>query len=381
MGRAVEYMLVALFLILFFNMVVVFKISSDADEKISAVKEQMTPAAIQLTTINAPCKECGSVEGLLREVRALKVNITQEELLDWAVNDTASGNTADNVVQVVETYNIQRLPAVVVKGEVAKLFVSGAREAGGALVIEAAEPPYFDVKEQAVKGRVAGMVIFDKKCEQCANLTTIIKGLQQDGVFFARNEESEASDSKSKAIISKYGVKQLPTLILSSDIDEYAAITQNIRRAGINKTDGSYVIYGPPPYVNLTTNRIAGLINVVKVVDGSCTACSDADDYAMLIGQLGLAIDKETEVDVATANGKEVKQKYDLRKVPTIMLVGDIDAYPGFDLLWLKVGSIEKDGTLVLRNPEAVIPTATFRNLTTGAVVGPLNESVEGETG
>jgi len=49
------------------------------------------------------------------------------------------------------------------------------------------------------------------------------------------------------------------------------------------------------------------------------------------VQQLGLYINDETDMDVNFGEGKEVAKKYNITKVTTIILNGDLRAYPNFD--------------------------------------------------
>ena len=84
-------------------------------------------------------------------------------------------------------------------------------------------------------------------------------------------------------------------------------------------------------------------------------------------------MNKENKVDISSAEGKALVEKYAIKKVPTVVISGDLREYEGFDTVWGQVGSIEEDGTYVFRQLEVLSQNIVYKDLTTGEVVGNTN--------
>ena len=64
---------------------------------------------------------------------------------------------------------------------------------------------------------------------------------------------------------------------------------------------------------------------------------------------MGLEIGSAATVDLSKGEGTDLVRKYNITAVPTIILSRDALLYPGFAIVWSRVGSIEDDA-LVFRD-------------------------------
>ena len=70
---------------------------------------------------------------------------------------------------------------------------------------------------------------------------------------------------------------------------------------------------------------------------------------------------------MSSDEGVALLGKYGIKKVPTMILSGDMDSYPALTGIWSQVGTV-KDGVYVFQNVEVL--QLPFKDLATGQVVG-----------
>ena len=85
-----------------------------------------------------------------------------------------------------------------------------------------------------------------------------------------------------------------------------------------------------------------------------------------ILQQFGVAFKEEKILDVARPEAKSLLQKYNISKIPVIILSPDASVYPSLDKAWKSVGTVADDGWLVMRKAEVL---GTYRDLITNQVV------------
>lgn len=112
----------------------------------------------------------------------------------------------------------------------------------------------------------------------------------------------------------------------------------------------------------------------IRLVSAECSDCGFADQVLQSIlsasADLNLEITGAQEVVYSSGDGLELVRKYNITKVPTLILVGDSSKAQDFVAQWAQLGTIEPDGALVLRN---VLPP--FVNASTGAISGHVSST------
>ena len=228
-------------------------------------------------------------------------------------------------------------------------------------------PPYTDAVSGKIKGIVSLIHLKDNNCDKCTELTVLIDGLKQD-VKITDEKIIDISSSKGKELIAKYEIKQVPTLILSDDISFYTTISETWDQVGTIEDDGSYVVRDiNPPFIDTSTNKITGLVDLILLTDEGCVECYDVEIHKPILERFGVIVDNEETVDIGDNKGKALVKKYDIKSVPTIILSEDAGVYKSLKQVWLQIGSVEEDGTYIFRELSAV--NAVYKDLTTGEII------------
>ena len=209
----------------------------------------------------------------------------------------------------------------------------------------------------------------DSECGKCNDLTPLINQIKGAGVKIYEEKIIEPNSNEGKELIKKYNIGFAPTIILSKEASAYDIIQQAWLQIGSKEIDGNYVLrLVNPPFINLTTNMLRGLVNIVYLTDKSCLECYDVNKHKeILTNQQSFAInlEKEETFDISDVRGKELIAKYNITQVPTVILSEEINVYPSSQVL-KQFFSVEKDGSYVFRTTQSV---GTYKDLTTNQVV------------
>lgn len=335
----------------------------------SYFSDRLSPAKLDIVAISAsagPEPSPGSSQ-FVSELKALgNVKILSEQSVSYP-SDTLAG-------ELVGKYGIKKLPAIVLTGELEKLssFLGGLGWTGGTswFVYEAQKPPYFDTASGKTLGLVKVVKITDPGCADCFNLGILEEALESSGVAISESQTYSYSEQKGAELISKYNITRVPALILSSDFSEYSTLASGWNQMGSVEGDGSYVLRKVmPPYMDVSTKNILGRVRLVELVDASCTGCYDVGLHRSIMQRFGLANFTSVEKhDVNSTKGAELLSKYDITRVPIILLSPEASAYEPLGQAWRQVGSVEADGWYVFRKPEVM---GAYKNITSGEAVEP----------
>lgn len=333
-------------------------------------QEIMRPAVIQIIKLTTDeCEDCFDIEKAVTSLKNQNVNVTEETVLDM---DAEEGRA------LIKTYTIKKIPAIIIKGELNKsdslmkfYEKNGQVRDINTTLYTNIQPPYYDVSQGRVVGRVMVFNIIDPSCTQCVSLAALETALSQAGVQTIKTAPYIYDSKEGKDLITKYGITRIPAMLIAQEIDVYETIKNEIKTLAGDAKNGYYAIHSlQPPYVDLQKNAVVGLVTLTLLADKSCTTCYDVRTNEQIVQRFGIALEKVNSYDISDPEGKAVLAKYQITKVPAIIVSADVDAYPSFKQVWQNVGTVEDDGTYVMRNPQLL---GTYKDLATGKVVAAQN--------
>jgi len=353
---------VALLIVVLAGTIMTIGLKSKFEEKIAKEKEEARPAQIELMVIKDPnCGDCFNIDTIVQDVKKKNVNITK-----------STEFTVQKSQETIKKYGIDKVPAVIITGETNKISIKDFSDKNGALIYTGILPPFTDPNTMEIKGEVDAILIKSNDCDKCVDLEPLIEQFNKSGVTIKSETILDHQDLKARDLIDKLSIKTLPSIILSDEIKAYGEeFITTIEKIGFKKEKDSYVSEViRPPYLNLTTGKVKGLITITYLTDDSCTKCYDAESFHKpILKGLGVTFDKEQRVDISSEEGKLLVKKYGIKKVPTIILTEDSKLYPNLMNAWAQVGTVENDETLVFRGMEVI--GQVYQNLDTQEVVNP----------
>jgi len=225
--------------------------------------------------------------------------------------------------------------------------------------------------------KIGIVLIKPPSCRPCVDLKSFADSMKNAGDVQILSQETIAFENASD-LIAKYGIKKLPTVIITGDTSKIPGLLGQWTQIGEVKSDGALVLTKiPPVYYDLDQKKFIGLLKIVRLVNSTCFGCTKA---SVLQGDLeasaGLKFSEESEVEINTTQGKTLISQYDLTKIPALIISGEVSAYPVLTEGWPKVGTTESDGSLVWRlvtPPYQELPSNRLRGLAT--LIGIRNET------
>ncbi|MBI4439306.1 hypothetical protein HY640_05215 [Candidatus Woesearchaeota archaeon] len=352
--------MLAFLVLLLFTQFQIYNIQATLDMKVAEADEAAKPAEIRLSLLtDAGCPNCAQLTSVVSGIKGFNVNVTGEESIDYS---TAQGR------KLAGDYEIKSLPALIVTGQIDRLPGEGFTRRRDALVFEQTAPPYVDLNENRVVGKVALTVVNDTSCSLCSSAADIGTSLRLAGMDISAERVVDVKSSEGMALVEKYNLTRVPTVLLSKEAGRYSFVMQVWPQLGTVEPD-AYVLRKPnPPFVDLQDGKLKGLASVTLLNDTSCSKCYDVTQHMTILERgFGVRVGEVKVVDVSGQEGKALVQKYSLKAAPTI-LVRNVDIYDALQQPWTTVGSVEQDGTYIFRN-FANWPGHPYMDLSTGQLM------------
>lgn len=348
---------------------------SEVSEADRIMAEKLKPAELNIIKINVEnCDFCYDIDKAVEELKKQNVDIKKE--------DSLSGNSQEGR-ELIAKYGIKKLPALLVDGELDRneklknYFSEKGEIKENKLVYTLIEAPYYDNSMNKINGVVDVILIKDSSCEKCSELGFVIDALEQAGVYVSGEKSVEYTSEEGQKLIAKYEIKRIPAILISNEIDYYESIKEDLAKINARIRDNYYAIHAiNPPYRDLSRGRVVGLVDLVYLADSVCPSCYDVNVNKDILERLGIVIKEEKTVDVASSEGKYLREKYQINKVPIILVSPEVKLYETFVQVWKNVGTEESDGWFVMRRPELL---GTYKDLAEGKIVSsPKGSEQEG---
>jgi len=228
-------------------------------------------------------------------------------------------------------------------------------------------PPYQTI-DGTIRGDVRATIILADNCDICTDPEYLLDQLTQLGILINVTKTLDAKSNDAKKLIKQYNISRLPAIIFTPDLLEYDLVKQVWSQVGTIEQDGMLALrLVVPPYTELPGKKIRGIVDLTMLTDKSCTECFNISAYQQVLAEkFKIYFATIKTYDISSEQGKKLVQKYNIAKVPTLILQGDVGAYETIKPFWEQIGSIESDGTVIFRKLELF--KATHKDLTTGEV-------------
>ncbi|MDP4007623.1 MAG: hypothetical protein Q8P68_00340 [Candidatus Peregrinibacteria bacterium] len=211
-------------------------------------------------------------------------------------------------------------------------------------------------------------LITPEDCPQCVTLDPQKKGILAQNVDF-EEKSINASQADGKAMISKYNITHLPSLVLETD-EKIKLPLMSVLKTGAREIDESTLVWeqAQAPYFDLQDSITKGLVDIIFLTDSSCATCYDVKvvQKSILKG-FGMYINSEKTFDISEADGRELLEKYSITNVPTIVLSEQASSYQSLNKVWNQIGDIDKDGSFVVRKLNVL--NVIYHDLETGKIM------------
>ena len=227
-------------------------------DRIRLSEEEARPANLEIIKlVSSECKDCFDIELFVTGLKDLNVKITNEKIV--YINSLES-------LALINKYNIDKAPALIISGETSKSNIKNELESAGTrvsdvILITAPVPVYINLADKEIVGRVAMINIFDRTCTECYNISISRQILQNGfGIVLVNETTYDINSVEGRMILDKYNVTAVPTFLISPQADAYENLNQVWGQVGTIEKDGWYVFRNigilNVPYKNITTTTI-----------------------------------------------------------------------------------------------------------------------------
>jgi len=347
-----------LLVVLTVNLIFISGSNSFLKGKAEELKELNRPVDIEIAVIG--CEGCSDISSVVDGIKSKNVNVLKEDFFDY--NSDEAGN-------LINKYGIEKLPSVLIFGGTnnGKADFNDFELNNDALVLSEVSAPYLDIESDEVRGKVEIIEIIDSSCEKCRSLSSIPLSFSEAGVSIKDWKKVEYNSAEGRGLVSKFGIKEVPAVLISAEINYYEDIKQSLIQLDLEEKQGFYSLHSTiPPYRDLSQNKIIGLVDLIMLTDTSCEICYDINVNKQILRGLGVVIESENDYDIGSSKGKELISKYNIQKVPIIILSPEAKYYESFINAWNQVGGVESDGWFVMRKPEGL---GTVKDLSLGQII------------
>jgi len=207
-----------------------------------------------------------------------------------------------------------------------------------------------EYKEEQRPANLEITLIKDSSCQECNNLDGVLHSIKQESIKITQEKILEYTEEEAKNLLTKYSIKTLPALLITGEINKSADLTKIWSSLG-QSDDNTFILrYNFYPVKDLETNKIQGLTDIFLLSDLSCQECYDVKQHLAILSGFGLSLNQVTNTDTSSKLGQELIKKYQIKKVPTIVLTGNLNVFDSLKKTWGQVGTIETDGAYVFRD-------------------------------
>lgn len=221
-----------------------------------------------------------------------------------------------------------------------------------------ASPPTTPAKLTAVK-------LTDATCPNCFKLDSLLDVLKQQNIVFENIKEVDISSSKGQELMKKNNITKIPILIINGEISKDEKFSKLWEGFG-QKKDETLISNVFPPYKNLKDGTTEGLVDLTVIYDATCQECYNTKLHTTFLETDGIYPVTKTKLDITDSKAQELIKKYNITKVPMIILSPAASYYKKFTENWKTDGIIADDGYYIFTTPEKI---GTYRDLTTNEII------------
>ncbi len=210
------------------------------------------------------------------------------------------------------------------------------------------------------------LALITNDCDNCYDMTNAVSFIKrQTSVKIITEKNLTYTDKEAQELVSENNIKSLPALVITGETlqDNVMPLWNSM---GAEFVGNVVIVSDIPPYYSLDEQKVVGLVQVIKLTDNSCAECYDVENHMAILPRFGIYVDKSIPYDISSANGKTLVQKYNITKVPTIVLSSDASVYSALDNVWGDVGTVESDGWYVFR---AVEQMGIYKDLSQNKII------------
>ncbi len=204
-----------------------------------------------------------------------------------------------------------------------------------------------EAKEAARPAEIELEVITTNDCEDCYDINAVVGVIESTGVNITKKTTIDFSEAAS--LINKYDIEKVPTVIVTGELNRSKSLTFKLKDIS-EERQNAYIFTGlQPPFVETSTGDTKGRISLIHLKNNDCTDCYNLTPFIEQLSESGLKFKEQGEIDVASDIGAGLVKRYEIEKVPTIIIDQELEVYSDILETWNLLGTKEDDGNFVMR--------------------------------
>ncbi|MAG38870.1 hypothetical protein CMO90_02170 [Candidatus Woesearchaeota archaeon] len=190
--------------------------------------------------LDSSCDFCVDLTQILNSLKESGIAIVSEKTID---RNSAEGQS------LISKYDFESLPVLILSSdmdvyssEIIDFWNQIGTIESDAYVSTLTYPPYVDLIEDRVVGFVSMTILEDESCVDCYDPDNFHKPiLSRMGVVFGEEKRVDISSSEGQALLDKYSITKVPTVILEGEPEVYPVLVNAWQGVGSVEDDGVYV--------------------------------------------------------------------------------------------------------------------------------------------
>ncbi len=208
----------------------------------------------------------------------------------------------------------------------------------------------------------------DQSCPKCFNVDPVIASLKgNNNVKVVKESSIDVNSPEGKQLAIDLNIQNAPTVVVKGEFNK-----ENVKSLWVSgwKVEKNGVLFEQilPPYLNLNTKSVTGLVDVTILNDSSCEKCFDFQNVVNFFEQNGVVLKDKKVVDFQSIEGQALIKQFNINKIPVLVVTNNIKEYPQVSQLWGKIPLTEKEGLLII---DPLLPP--YKDLATNTVKGLVN--------
>jgi len=187
---------------------------------------------------DSSCTECASPSNIQKQLESLGVKIGNYEKIDYL---SIEGQ------QLIKESNINFLPVTFVSKDIEEYWWVFSKIKDFLTANEKyyffKEPiaPYKEISTGKIKGKVNMTYITNKSCEDCFNVTQLKDVFSGIGIYIFNERYVDVDNVEGKNLLKIYNITAIPTVVMSSEINDYSSLKEMLEQVGTFENDNTYV--------------------------------------------------------------------------------------------------------------------------------------------
>ncbi len=223
-------------------------------------KKEMGKVTATILT-DPSCSQCLDPKLTIEAYKKAGIKITEQKEVVW--NSQEGQN-------LISQYKITKLPTFILSSDIdlydnvkSSWSQIGTVEQDKTYVARNLFMPYRDIEKGQIVGLVNLVYLTDAACTDCYNPEQVQKPIltRGFGVGLASERTVDVNSVEGQELVGQYKITKVPTILLSSDADQYAGLKNVWPSVGTIETDGRYIFremarIGNVTYKDLASNQV-----------------------------------------------------------------------------------------------------------------------------